>query len=177
MKNNLLLSEVTAIIDTREQTPFDLAPMLIQAGTLAVGDYSVAGLESVVAIERKSLPDLVACCGRERERFQRELDRLRGWPVSAVVIESNWQEIEAGDWRSKLTPGQVQASLASWIAQGHTIIMGENPATAAKITRGILYYAARYRFREAVQLMRNIHAADVLQNPKEKPTGGNQSAN
>ena len=29
---------------TREQTPFDLEPMNVEAGTLAVGDYSVAGL-------------------------------------------------------------------------------------------------------------------------------------
>lgn len=172
MKRDPKLSEVTAIIDTREQTPFNLSPMKIEAGTLNVGDYSVAGLESVVAIERKSLPDLVACCGRERERFQRELDRLRGWQVSAVVIESNWQEIEAGDWRSKLTPAQVQSSLASWIAQGHTIIMGENPETAAKITRGILFYAARYRFREAAALMTSIQGLDQI-GQKETPTSGN----
>ena len=99
-------------------------------------------------------------------------DRLRGWQVNAVVIESNWQEIEAGDWRSKLTPGQVQSSLASWIAQGHTIIMGENPATAAKITRGILFYAARYRFREAAALMTSIQGMDAI-GQKETPTSGN----
>ena len=96
----LHLSDVTAIIDTREQTPFNLEPMRVEAGTLAVGDYSVAGLESVVSIERKSLPDFVACCGRERDRFQRELDRLRGWPVSAVVLEFGWQALEQGNWRS-----------------------------------------------------------------------------
>ena len=164
MNREPMLSDVTAVIDSREQTPFDLTPMKIKAGALQVGDYSVAGLESVIAVERKSLADFVACCGRERERFQRELNSLRGWPVNAVIVEAGWVEIELGDWRSKLTSGQVQSSLASWIAQGHTIIMGESPATAAKITRGILFYAARYRYREAQELMKQIQAVDVLKN-------------
>ena len=72
---------------SREQTPFDLAPMQTKAGTLNVGDYSIAGLESVVAIERKSLPDLVACCGRERERFQRNRRLHRG---SLKATRSSW---------------------------------------------------------------------------------------
>ena len=155
----LHLSDVTAIIDTREQTPFDLEPMNVIAETLAVGDYSVAGLESVVAIERKSLPDFVQCCGRERERFQRELDRLRGWPVSAVVLEFNWQSLEQANWRGKLTAGQVQASFAAWIAQGHRLILGHDPKTAARITRGILFYTARYRFREASALLQQTSEA------------------
>ena len=172
----LHLSDVTAIIDTREQTPFDLEPMRIEAGTLAVGDYSVAGLESVVAIERKSLPDFVACCGRERERFQRELDRLRGWPVSAVVLEFGWQALERGNWRGKLTAGQVQSSFASWIAQGHRLILGHDPETAARITRGILYYAARYRYREASALLQQqteAAASREASRQKQKPTSGN----
>ena len=50
--------QITAIIDTREQAPLDLAPLATITGTLSTGDYSVKGLEAVVAIERKSLPDL-----------------------------------------------------------------------------------------------------------------------
>ena len=170
MKANVCYSDIVAVVDTREQDPFDLSPMQTELGTLHVGDYSVVGLESVIAIERKSLPDLVACCGRERERFQRELDRLRGWPVSAIVIECSWREIQCGNWRSKLTPGQVQASLESFIAQGHTIVMAETRETAARLTRGILFYAARYRWRESRAMVEQI------QHAKRKPIGGNQSA-
>ena len=145
---NLSLEDLTAIIDTREQHPWVLDPMPTKPGTLSVGDYSVMGLESVIAIERKSLADFVGCCGSERERFQRELDRLRGWPVSAVIIECNYGDIEAGQWRSKLTANQVLASLTAWIAQGHRIILGRDATSAGKLARGIMYYAARYRLRE-----------------------------
>ncbi|NQU21949.1 MAG: hypothetical protein HQ567_11755 [Candidatus Nealsonbacteria bacterium] len=60
---------ITAVIDTREQTPLDLSPLQTIPGTLATGDYSVRGLEHVVAVERKSLPDLLGCIGRDRSRF------------------------------------------------------------------------------------------------------------
>lgn len=68
------------IIDSREQAPFTFqhekyAGTVAEPGTLDTGDYSLAGLTDRVAVERKSLPDLVACLGRERERFERELQR------------------------------------------------------------------------------------------------------
>ena len=73
--------EITAVIDTREQLPYVLDPMPVTTGTLHVGDYSVAGLERVIAVERKALSDFIACCGRERERFQRELN-VQGYACS-----------------------------------------------------------------------------------------------
>lgn len=144
------------VVDSREQMPLDLAPMPTVVDGLRVGDYSVRGLESHIAVERKSLDDLVACCGTERERFQRELDALRGWPVSAVVVESTWRAIELGQWRSKLKPRQVQASLTSWIAQGHRIILAHDHTTAGLIVRDILFFAARYRWREARAMVQTI---------------------
>ena len=66
-------SNVIAIIDSREQKPLDLEPLTTITSTLVTGDYSVRGLEHVVAIERKSLDDLVGCVGRDRERFDREV--------------------------------------------------------------------------------------------------------
>ena len=61
--------QFTAIIDSREQNPLDVSPLQAITGTLVTGDYSIQGLESVIAIERKSLDDLLGCCGRERKRF------------------------------------------------------------------------------------------------------------
>ena len=140
LPSELKPEQISPVIDTREQMPWDLAPMKAVSGTLQVGDYSVLGLESHIAIERKSLADFVCCCGTERERFRRELERgFRGWPVSAVIIESTWRAIEMGQWRSLLTPRQVQASLTSWIAQGHTIILGHDHQTAAMIARDLLF--------------------------------------
>ena len=152
----LKLSDLTVIIDTREQMPWDMSPMVCETGTLSVGDYSLKGLESIVAIERKSIDDFVMCCGVERERFQRELDRLRGWPVSAVVIEASWADLQLGQWRSKLTPKQVQSSFCAWIAQGHKMVLGKSHDEAGKIASAILFYAARYRVREVKSFLDSI---------------------
>ena len=92
--------QVTAVIDTREQSPLDLSPLTTIRKTLVTGDYSVLGLESIVAIERKSLTDLVACTGVERGRFEREVKRLLAYPVRALVVEASWEGMEAGRWRS-----------------------------------------------------------------------------
>ena len=101
MKAKLEPEQVTAVIDTREQTPLDLTPLRMTTGTLTTGDYSVLGLELVVAIERKSLSDLLCCVGRERDRFDREVMRLLAYPVRCLVVEATWPEIEQGEWRSQ----------------------------------------------------------------------------
>lgn len=95
----------------------------------------------------------------------RELDALRGWPVSAVIVESTWRALDVGDWRGQITPKQVRASLTSWIAQGHTIIMAHDHDKAAEIVRDILYYAARYRWKEARELVGEVVVAKEEVNP------------
>lgn len=62
------------VIDTREQNPYCFQGEAVRA-CLKTGDYSLVGLESVAAIERKELSDFIGCVTFERERFTRELDR------------------------------------------------------------------------------------------------------
>lgn len=140
--------DLTALIDSREQRPLDLAPLRTVRGTLQTGDYSIVGLEHLVALERKSLPDLVACVGRERDRFERELRRLLGYPVRGVVVETSWSDLEAGGWRGEMHPRAVTASVLSWIATGIPILLAGDREGAARAVRGILLAAARHRLRE-----------------------------
>jgi hypothetical protein len=97
------------IIDSREQEPFTFrhtkySGVEVMAGALSVGDYSLAGLQDMVAVERKSLPDLVLCLGRERDRFEREMQRAAALDAFAVVIEAAWGDLAGGGYRSKLNP-------------------------------------------------------------------------
>jgi ERCC4-type nuclease len=125
------LAPFTVVIDSREQQPyrFDsirgdhrvnwqrlVVPTVRQ--TLMTGDYSIVGLESAIAIERKSTPDFLACCGRERERFERELERLGKLQYGAVVVEDELGSIESGltdGWyRSHIRPASIVASVIAW---------------------------------------------------------------
>lgn len=140
--------DVCALIDTREQLPLDLEPLQTVAAALPTGDYSVRGLEHVVAIERKSLSDLLCCVGRERERFDREVQRLLAYPTRALLVESTWPDIERGEWRSQLQPSHVLGSLLGWIAAGLPVIMAGDHARAGRYAARVLYTAARRRWRE-----------------------------
>ena len=146
--------QVTAVIDTREQRPLDLSPLQTIAGTLATGDYSVHGLEQVVAVERKSLPDLLSCIGTSRERFEREVQRLLAYPVRALVIEASWPDLEQGEWRSKVTPQAAIGSLLGWIAAGLPVVMAGDHTRAGRYVSRLLFIAARRRWREARALVK-----------------------
>lgn len=144
----------TAIIDKREQKPLtlrytdrgDILPS--EPGTLYTGDYSLKGFESYVAIERKSLSDMMGCIGTNRERFEKEVVRLRGYEVSCLVIESNWKTIEAGNYRSRIDPSAAIGTLMGWIAQGLPVVMADNHKRAGIFVARMLYITARKRHAE-----------------------------
>ena len=109
--------EPTILIDSREQRPLAFAHLPVERAMLDAGDYSVAGLTHLVAVERKSLSDLLACVGRERSRFRRALQRLRAYPFRLLVVEATAEALEGGLWRGQIKPAHVLGSLAAWTAQ------------------------------------------------------------
>ncbi len=142
-----MMSKLTpkVIIDTREQAPLSFKNLLTTRAALETGDYSVAGLEHLIAVERKSLPDLLACCGHGRERFKRELQRLRAYRFRLLVVESDAAELEAGEWRSQLKPQHLLGSLASWTADfGLPVWLAGDHEGAGRFVERFLYQAARH---------------------------------
>jgi len=129
-----------AIIDTREQLPLNLEAYGLETvrAALAWGDYSIAGLEKLVALERKSIDDFTACCGNERGRFEKEILALRGYPVKAIVCEFKFSDVLAHNYRSKIEPAAVVGSIERWMITGIPFLMAETPAGAAWIVAGIL---------------------------------------
>lgn len=155
-KAELKPEDCCAIVDSREQLPLDLSPLKVETGSLATGDYSVKGLEHVVAIERKSAEDMLACIGRERERFDREIQRLLAYPVRAIVVEADWQFFELGDWRGSVTPAAAIGSLIGWITAGVPVVMADTHERAGKFVSRMLYIAAKRRYRESRALLASL---------------------
>lgn len=145
--------QITALIDSREQQRLDLSPLRSEVATLDTGDYSVRGLEHVIRIERKSLADLVACVGRERDRFQREVERLMAYPVRVLVVEALWAQIESHEpanpqWRGQVTREAAIGSLLGWQAQGLSVhLVGDHERAGRHVGR-LLFTVARRRYRE-----------------------------
>lgn len=109
----LPLAELTLVVDTREQDPYDftgLCPVVRQA--LPAGDYSIAGYQRRFACERKSLADAYATFGRGRERFTRELERLATYDYAAIVLEFGLDDPPPP--LSRVRPATVLHSLLAW---------------------------------------------------------------
>lgn len=99
-------------VDTREQRPYRFPHCEVK--TLTTGDYSIVGLEERIAIERKQLRELFGITGRDRERFERELERMTKLDFAAIVIEADLSQILRGDAFSQVSPKAVVGSLVSW---------------------------------------------------------------
>lgn len=149
-------ADIVAIQDTREQCPWDLSPLRTEIGSLATGDYSIKGLEEIIALERKSLVDLLACLGVERERFQREMQRMLAYPTRAVICECTWRDLNVGDWKSRITPAAAVGSVLGWMASGIPFVFCANHEEAGRVASRILFIAARRRWREARGLLQSM---------------------
>ncbi len=97
------------VVDTREQDPLIFERLASVRGSLQTGDYSVAGLQDQFSIERKTVSDLIGCCmGDNRERFERELHRLRGYRFKRLLVVGSEAEIPASITRTS-SPRRVLA--------------------------------------------------------------------
>ncbi|WP_319584905.1 ERCC4 domain-containing protein [uncultured Pseudodesulfovibrio sp.] len=140
--------------DNREQSPFHFVGeqyegVTVVEGTLATGDYSLAGLESRVAVERKSLADFVASISTGRDRFERELARARGLDAFMVVVEAPFSDLAAGSYRSRMKPKAATQTVYSFMSRYRaTFHFAQNRAWAEYATFHFLRHYARQMERE-----------------------------
>lgn len=151
--------------DSREQAPFAFSglPVEVSVGALEAGDYSVRGFERSVAVERKALQDLVGCLSGERDRFERELARLRGYDAAAVVVEAPAVALRTGRYLGRLDSGAAwQSVLAFSVRFRVPFIFCADRADAEAVTFDLLRHYARDRWRELQAL---APAARVKEHP------------
>ena len=86
------------LVDTREQMPLPLWERHAnwiegeKVATLKTGDYSVEGMEKILALERKSMADVIASTMVSRERFIRNCGRLAKLKYKALLIEATYED-------------------------------------------------------------------------------------
>jgi ERCC4-type nuclease len=131
-------------------------------GTLLSGDYSIAGAEELFVVERKSIADLVMSCTSERERFERELHRLRGFRFKRLVIVGSEADILHGNFRSLANPRAILATLYCFeIRYDLPFVFLPTPELAGRQVE-----------RWAIWFSREIKkAANLLEQSTDAPTG------
>jgi len=141
---------VTVIVDTREQEPYGFDPIRVHTvrRALPAGDYSVAGLEQLVAVERKTLDDFVGTVIRARGRFYRELQRLERYTRACVVVEADLEDVLQGRYRGDAHPHSILGSaLAISVDFGIPVFFCSNRQIACHFVEGYLLRAADRRER------------------------------
>ena len=100
----------------------------------------------------------MTCIGPERDRFKRELLRLRAYPCKAVVIEADLKTIMAGRYRSKVSPAAVIGSIASWMTRYRVpfVFCGDR-AGAAAVTLALLR-TYRDHVQQFIEALQNVGA-------------------
>jgi ERCC4-type nuclease len=161
---------IPIVVDTREQTPLFLnkselseireldseegkavclpdryqlhSDVKIWRGGLYCGDYSVLGCEHLFAVERKSIPDIVASVTWQRERFERECVKLRGFNFRRLLIVGTEKDIVGGNYRSNANPKAVYSTLGFFeVRYDLPVVFCKNEAEAEyRIKRWARYF-------------------------------------
>lgn len=140
----------TILVDQQEKTPltrhFD--PKLVQVETvhLSTGDYSLKGATELVAVERKSLGDLLHCATEDRDRFYDQMRRLRDYPARFLVVEATRATIEAGAYERDVKPSSVTGTLMSLAVRWNIVpVYCKDQKEAAERVQWILLKVAKLK--------------------------------
>ena len=128
-------------IDTREQEPYGFDPSRVTTvrKALPAGDYSLAGKESAVAVERKTLEDFVATAIHARERFARELRRLAAYDFACVVVEASMEDVLSHRYRSGADPRSVFGAMLSIVVDHRVpVFFCGDRQVACRFVEGVL---------------------------------------
>ena len=149
------MPKMPIVIDTREQRPLDFSPfpdVRVVRAELWPGDYSLQAATNMVAIERKSVSDLIGTMkegyagfsATTPKRFDRELLALRGYSRGGgrafVLVEPDAhgqtaaRQISAANYRAAIDPEKVWAFIHSlrsvWLVD---VVMADSREHAAEI--------------------------------------------
>ena len=151
-------------IDSREPWPHPWAAhfspdVRLERAGLETGDVALAALPDGVVVERKTVADLLACIGRERERFERELQRGRYCGRLIVIVEGTLAEVLAAI--RGIHPNAIIGTLAAWQRRFSPFCFAGSVKTAAQLAEAFL----RGQVRETVRAATAIAVSSNKPNP------------
>ena len=134
------------VVDTREKDEYTFGDTVTIRQKLNAGDYSVAGLETCIAVERKNLDDFVGTVIYHKERFHNELCALARMDFGAIVVEASLRDILEHRYKSGVRPASViGAAVAIMVDYRVPIIFAGDRQLACHVTQTILQrYASKH---------------------------------
>lgn len=157
------LETIKILVDTREQPTKAYKQRIKSMGIpserrkLDFGDYSICctltngeeySLEKNVCVERKmSFDEICNCYCQHRKRFTREFERAKQADAKVYLLIENatWESAYDGDYRSKMSPSALVASMTAWLARYNCQIIFCKPKTTGKLIKELLYRELKER--------------------------------
>jgi ERCC4-type nuclease len=127
---------LTVRIDRRESAGGPPLPKgcVYEWATIETGDYDTHLLAGIAAIERKTPSDFASTLTAGRERFEREVERMRELEWKCVIVEGNVDDVLVG---SAIHPNSVIGSVASLYAEWDVpCFFAGNAARAGRLLAG-----------------------------------------
>jgi len=149
--------EATILIDEREKKPYDFNAITDgetefeeREARLDVGDYTLDGIETVAAVERKTLDDLARSLGKARDRFEDEMVRAQSCSEFVVVIEARKSSVFAyrdqnscPNYYSNIYPDSIASTVESW-SQKYNTLRFEWAGSRQQGAKETLYWLANW---------------------------------
>ncbi len=150
-------------IDTREQERLRFTRCRSKVATLRVADYGLYKVPRAAAVERKSIPDLVMCCGTDRERFGHQLENMMGYACRRLVIIGDRSDIEQHRYRSNMNPRSVLATVSAFeVRYDCPVFWFSTPEAAALQIESWLSWVAYGINRDHDELSSGSEALELL---------------
>lgn len=110
------------LMDSREQSPFlfdhpRYEGVPVKTIGLPTGDYSIEGFEDRIAVERKSMPDLLGSISTGRDRFAREMERSMELEAFMVIVEEPFRNLGSKDYQSRMNRNAAIQTVISWFSK------------------------------------------------------------
>ena len=157
----------TLFVDSREQNPFNSSRFKgwftgIEKKALALGDYSVAGLEDVCVVERKDLSDLVHSCTVERTAFINRLRLMARYPHRLLVVTSPLSQVKSPYAHANVDPNRTTQFLVAVLAGLQVpFICSETHELGEELVASYLYQVHLYRWLESNDYGRFLSDNDI----------------
>lgn len=146
------------VVDTREQNPFDFSRFQgwfsgVERRALALGDYSISGLEDICVVERKNLSDLVCSFTRERTVFVRRLRQMAEYPHRLLVVTAALSQVKSRYPHSSVNPNQITQSLIAVLAGLRVpFVCTETHEMGEEVLASYLYQVHLYHWLEGERI-------------------------
>jgi ERCC4-type nuclease len=166
-----MLDSMKILIDTREQATdrarkrYESFGVPYERRKLEYGDYTYTAqkpdgswiipdddtINPLIVIERKmNLDELAACFTHERERFEREFERVKAHKAKIILLveDATWENLLNGRYRSKFNPKAFAASISTYISRYGITLVFCKAETTGRLIHDLLYYDLRERILE-----------------------------